>query len=611
MRSKAGYQAGMNSTLNFDSPVLVFGGIYSNLHALAALLAEAERRNIAARSMLCTGDIVAYGADARACVELIRARDIRTIAGNCEEQLALGSADCGCGYAPGSVCDTLAARWFTHARDEITSDDRRWMSQLPPRIDVTINGLRLAVVHGSLNQVNRFVFASTPARVMQHDIEEAGADGVIAGHSGIPFSRILGGQLWHNSGALGMPANDGTPRVWFSILTPGREFRTLTIEHAAINYDAHGAAWAMREAGLPEDYASALTSGLWPGCESLPARELKETGVALTPGALEWSGQQAEHKQWPPFESVSPRQKFLDPVTTASGEKRARVTLEKLETLWINTGTLCNLSCSSCYIESTPRNDRLVYITAEEVRVYLDEIERDGLGTQTIGFTGGEPFMNPDMAVMMEDALTRGFEMVVLTNAMKPMRRFERRLTALNARFRDRLIMRVSIDHYTRELHELERGPNSWQPGIDGLKWLAENDFRIHIAGRLYSGEAESIVRAGYGRLAASLGLALDVNDAAELVLFPEMDMSADVPEITESCWDILHKSPAEVMCSNSRMIVKRKGADRPAVIACTLLPYDTQFELGESLHDAARTVPLNHPFCAQFCVLGGAACKR
>jgi len=65
------------------------------------------------------------------------------------------------------------------------------------------------------------------------------------------------------------------------------------------------------------------------------------------------------------------------------------------------------------------------------------------------------------------------------------------------------------------------------------------------------------------------------------------------------------------VMCASSRMVVKRKGAEHPTVLACTLLAYDPQFELGRTLADAARAVPLNHPHCASFCVLGGAACSR
>jgi hypothetical protein len=87
------------------------------------------------------------------------------------------------------------------------------------------------------------------------------------------------------------------------------------------------------------------------------------------------------------------------------------------------------------------------------------------------------------------------------------------------------------------------------------------------------------------------------------------MDPGADVPEITAACWDILKKDPASVMCASSRMVVKRKGAAAPAVLACTLIAYDPQFELGLRLSDSLNPVKLNHPFCAQFCVLGGASC--
>ena len=64
--------------------------------------------------------------------------------------------------------------------------------------------------------------------------------------------------------------------------------------------------------------------------------------------------------------------KFRDPDVTATGEVRASVRLRKLETLWFNTGTLCNLTCANCYIESSPSNDRLAYLRADEVQAYLD-----------------------------------------------------------------------------------------------------------------------------------------------------------------------------------------------------------------------------------------------
>src|SRR5262249_12081570 len=123
--------------------------------------------------------------------------------------------------------------------------------------------------------------------------------------------------------------------------------------------------------------------------------------------------------------------KFKDAYVTAKGEARAEVGLKALETLWFNTGTLCNLTCRNCYIESSPRNDRLVYLTAAEVAAYLDEIQAGGHPTRTIGFTGGEPFMNRELPAMLDDALSRGFQAMVLTNAMKPMLKMRQALLGL------------------------------------------------------------------------------------------------------------------------------------------------------------------------------------
>ena len=303
--------------------------------------------------------------------------------------------------------------------------------------------------------------------------------------------------------------------------------------------------------------------------------------------------------------------KFRDPLATANGEARAVVTLRSLDTLWFNTGTLCNLTCRNCYIESSPRNDRLAYLTCDEVRTYLDEIARDRLPTRLIGFTGGEPFMNPDIVGMLDDVLSRGLDALVLTNAMKPLRKLRPQLLALRERHGERLRIRVSLDHYAQEVHEAERGRRSWATTIDGLLWLARNGFAIDVAGRRFSGELEADLRAGFARLFAELDLPIDAADPVRLMLFPEMDAQRDVPEITTACWGILHKSPDDVMCASARMVVKRKDAATPAVLACTLLAYDPAFELGRTLADAARAVPLNHPFCASFCVLGGAACSR
>jgi uncharacterized Fe-S cluster-containing radical SAM superfamily protein len=311
-----------------------------------------------------------------------------------------------------------------------------------------------------------------------------------------------------------------------------------------------------------------------------------------------------------PSALLDPR-KFQDPFVTAKGERRARVALKALETLWFNTGTLCNLTCQHCYIESSPKNDRLAYLTAAEVAGYLDEIESGGFPASLIGFTGGEPFMNPEFPAMLEEVLSRDFAALVLTNAMKPMAKCRSALLALRDRYGDRLTIRVSIDHYGRRVHELERGRRSWQPTIDGLVWLFRNGFSIHVASRQLSGESEAQIRSGFASLFDELGVGINADDPVALIVFPEMDVAADVPEITEACWGILGKSPESVMCSSSRMVVKRKGVAHPVVLACTLLPYDARFELGHTLAEASRAVPLNHPHCAKFCVLGGGACSR
>ena len=312
----------------------------------------------------------------------------------------------------------------------------------------------------------------------------------------------------------------------------------------------------------------------------------------------------------PPAPKALDPAKFRDPQRTAKGEARAHVALSALDVLWINTGTLCNIACTGCYIESSPRNDRLAFITAAEVRAFLDEIAAQGLPTREIGFTGGEPFLNPEFLEMLDASLARSFQVLVLTNAMRPMMRHADRLAAMDRAVRPRLTFRVSLDHYTAEGHEALRGARSWAPAIAGLRWLAREGFGVHVAARTCWPEDEQGLRRGFARLFVELAIPIDAQNPAALVLFPEMDAGLDVPEITEACWSILGKLPEDVMCARARMIVKRKGEDRPAVVACTLLPYDERFELGSTLAEAGRQVALNHPHCARFCVLGGASCS-
>jgi len=306
------------------------------------------------------------------------------------------------------------------------------------------------------------------------------------------------------------------------------------------------------------------------------------------------------------------RDKFRNPAFTITGARRAFVALRALETLWINTGTLCNITCANCYIESSPTNDRLAYITADEVKLYLDEIKALNLPTTQVGFTGGEPFMNQHFCDMLTDVLSRGFGALILTNAMQPLMRPDimKRMLAFREQYAEQITVRVSLDHHTQALHDKERGAGAWAVALKGLRWLSSHDFTLTVAGRTCWGESEDAARAGYAHLFRQNGFRIDADDPEQLILFPEMDAQADVPEITEACWKTLHRDPGTMMCATSRMVVKRKNAAHPTVLPCTLLPYDARFDMGAALEGARGNVMLNHPHCAKFCVLGGGSCS-
>lgn len=265
---------------------LIFGGPYGNLQATQALLSEARSLAIPAERMLCTGDLVAYCGDPVATIDLMRDAGIPVVMGNCDEQLAAGADDCGCGFDPESTCSRLSAEWYAYANSVVRPDQRAWLATLPKRIDLEIGQRSFAAIHGSARAINEFIFAGTPVYAKQESLDALGCDGVIGGHCGLPFSRNLDGRLWHNPGVIGMPANDGTARVWFSLITPTEA--GLTIEHRALRYDYEAAQAAMQRAGLPDCYREALATGLWPSLDVLPQHERGLTGIPISETRFLW-----------------------------------------------------------------------------------------------------------------------------------------------------------------------------------------------------------------------------------------------------------------------------------------------------------------------------------
>jgi predicted phosphodiesterase len=260
-------------------PLLLFGGPYSNLDAVEALMQEADKRGIPPEHIICTGDVVAYCSEAAATTDAIKRWGIHVLMGNCEQSFGDNADDCGCGFMEGSSCDLLSAQWFYFSKAQLTVEHRQWFSQLPTTIRFIFNGKHCQVVHGSATEINQFLFFSDSDDCYRQQFAVTDADIIIAGHSGIPFSKKVDNKLWHNAGAIGMPANDGSPHTWFSIMSSDKNRIQLT--HQVLHYNYQQAQQKMVAAGINEGYASALTSGLWPSMDVLPEQERRQQGSAL------------------------------------------------------------------------------------------------------------------------------------------------------------------------------------------------------------------------------------------------------------------------------------------------------------------------------------------
>lgn len=278
---------------SITGPLLIFGGPYSNLQALESLRITAEQLNIPPENCLCTGDIVAYCAQPKETVAAIRAWGIHCLMGNCEESFANNTQDCGCGFEEGTQCDLLSAQWFNFANQQLGQSEREWFADLPRSIRFDLHGISAQVVHGSPSSINRFIFNSTPEEIFREELALTQADMIIGGHCGIPFTKRVDKKIWHNAGAIGMPANDGNTYTWFSVIDVKQG--VLTIELHKLDYDHHTAHQTMLQEGMNNGYAEALTSGLWPSMDVLPPEERNQRGtdIKTSPLHLDLLGQRA------------------------------------------------------------------------------------------------------------------------------------------------------------------------------------------------------------------------------------------------------------------------------------------------------------------------------
>ncbi|CAE8639051.1 unnamed protein product [Polarella glacialis] len=289
---------------HLEGPVLVFGGAYSNLHALEAMLKLAKQDlGIPPSRIIHTGDVVAYCAHPLETTELLMRSGVSCLLGNCEESIGAGSLDCGCGFPEDSACAAFSQNWYAYVMSELKDcpDLKTWMAGLPRRIEFTVAGRRLAVVHGSPSEISRFIWPSSAGAELEAnmDVLPPSVEGVICGHSGMPFARLVPGRatsasggrnrsrLWLNAGVIGMPANDGTQQAWYAVLSPTAG--QIRVDLRSLDYDAQGAADAiLARPQLVRAYGDSLTTGIWPSHDILPVDEQMASGVPLSEFSLEW-----------------------------------------------------------------------------------------------------------------------------------------------------------------------------------------------------------------------------------------------------------------------------------------------------------------------------------
>lgn len=263
--------------LDIGKKAFIFGGAYGNLQATETIIKKATELGFESSEIIFTGDMIAYCANPVETVELIKASVDHIIMGNCEEAIANNSSNCGCGFEKGSECSILSNQWYNFCLSNINSQTANWMGSLPRQLIAQIGQHNLLVTHATPHSINKFIFPSTLA----NEDYCKNIDGYIVGHSGIPFLGATNNKPWLNTGASGMPANDGTRRIWFATIEADEN--QIFIENHALEYNFQDAQFAMQSASLNNGYMECLASGIWPSHDVLPDTEKKQTGIALLP----------------------------------------------------------------------------------------------------------------------------------------------------------------------------------------------------------------------------------------------------------------------------------------------------------------------------------------
>jgi predicted phosphodiesterase len=263
-------QQHLNGSPSTRFRLAAFGGVYSNHHALDAVIADLRTRG--ADLVWCLGDLGGFGPHPDLALERLRAESIPTLRGNYDESIGSGRNDCACGYADPRDRH-FAQISYDYTRTHTAAHHRPWLLALPEQARLELAGRRLLLCHGSPRRVNEFLWQSTCSDAFLEGLcRDAGADVILCTHTGLPWHRALpSGRHVINVGAIGRPANDGRPEVVYAEIDLGSD---LQVEFRRVAYDHEALAGEMEAERLPAEFVDTIRTGWWTTClENLPAPE--------------------------------------------------------------------------------------------------------------------------------------------------------------------------------------------------------------------------------------------------------------------------------------------------------------------------------------------------
>lgn len=292
----------------------------------------------------------------------------------------------------------------------------------------------------------------------------------------------------------------------------------------------------------------------------------------------------------------------------------------QLDDLFIFTSLLCNLQCSHCYVSSSPKNRTLDELSVEDLRPLLEEAREFGAGS--IYFTGGEPFLNRDIIPMIAESLEVA-PVTIYTNGTQPL---EQKLSDLQGVWmgkKNDVLLRVSLDHYTADVHDREynRGKGSFERAVNMISAAYRLGLNVAVSTQsdVHGGKMDACVQKEFVDLFAEEGIRL--SDVKVLPAIPqgqyaqrhELPYAGPVTSCELSGTDL-----NKLMCHTSRTVLKYDNKVR--IFPCTILVPDRkaviadfeQYDMGSSLKESfEQSQPLNHPSCREYCVKGRMTCAN